>query len=141
MRRFVTPLHRRRVRHLRSMYARPAPRGRAEIWPDHDDGYSAGSHTVVDDPREPIITETGLLDARGVPLMRVIFPVKVAMGFATPGRGVEVADTVAALLPADHISVTDRPGSGTAYVDLSEVEGDEGPCDCDACKEASRGQD
>ena len=140
MRRYVIPIHQRAkrkftARNLTGTLSSKKHTPRSEIWPDMDDGYCAGASTLIDEPRQPQIAETGILDARGVPLVRVTFPVKVKMGFHPPKPSEDIPETVGVVIPADMLSVTETPGGGMGYVDLSEVESeDEQKCDCEECR-------
>lgn len=88
-----------------------------------DMDFSMTADHLVDDPREPIITPLGVLDHRGMMLVRVRLPIKVAMGFHKAWTNDE-PDEVEAILPEDMLSVSDI-GAGVDHVDPGEVEGDE----------------
>lgn len=89
-----------------------------------DMDFSMTADHLVDEPREPIITPTGVLDERGMMLVRVRIPIKVQMGFAIPNPSQE-PDEVEAILPEDMLSVSDI-GVGVAHVtpDEADEEGD-----------------
>ena len=99
-----------------------AERTQAAIIPSDMDFSMTADH-LVDDPREPIITPLGVLDHRGMMLVRVRIPIKVAMGFHKAWENDE-PDEVEAILPEDMLSVSDI-GAGVAHVDPSEAEDDE----------------
>jgi hypothetical protein len=99
-------------------------RPRGDILPsDQDYGVTAG--TVVVEEREPTITPTGVYDARGQMLCRVTLPIKVPVGFHIPGPRRDTGE-VSAIVAEDQLAVTDIPGAGIAWVDLAEVEDDDG---------------
>lgn len=85
--------------------------------------FSMTADHLVDEPREPIITPTGVLDHRGMMLVRVRIPIKVEMGFVVPNRSQE-PDEVEAIMPEDMLSVSDI-GVGVAHVTPEEAEDDE----------------
>lgn len=96
---------------------RRAPR--AEFYPNEDGGISAGTTMVVDDPREPRIIATGILDEHGDMLCRVVVPIKLKQaGFL---QFDEVDDEVVAIVPDSMLHVVDVAGEGVGFVDLSEV--------------------
>jgi hypothetical protein len=85
------------------------------------DAFVTADH-VIDDPREPRIVPTGILDERGMMLVRVTIPIKCKMGFARmlpedPGE-------VTTIVPEDMLAVSDI-GEGLGFVEPHEVEGDE----------------
>ena len=64
---------------------------------------TGGSYTRewIDDPREVAITQTGLLDSRGIPFIRVSVPIKQPMGFVP----YEAAyDEVEVICPEDELA-------------------------------------
>uniref|UniRef100_A0AB74UIT6 Uncharacterized protein n=1 Tax=Caulobacter phage BL57 TaxID=3348355 RepID=A0AB74UIT6_9VIRU len=100
---------------------------RGDIWPVHDEmDYAASASTVVDDPREPNIIPTGILDAAGEMLLKVHMPIKVPMGFAIPEvEGRDDADEVVSYVPESQLIVSDI-GVGRGYVTPEEADaGDE----------------
>jgi len=82
--------------------------------------YGMTADHLIDDPREPYVMPTGLLDSRGVMLLRITVPIKVAMGFEFPAKD-EEPDVVETILPEDYLSVSDI-GIGTAWIDYRDVE-------------------
>lgn len=105
--------------------------------------FSMTADCLVDEPREPIITPIGVLDHRGMMLVRVRIPIKVEMGFAIPNRSQE-PDEVEAILPEDMLSVSDI-GVGVAHVspeeadeEYDEEEGDEADDPSEGGAEVSR---
>lgn len=96
-----------------------AERTQAAIIPADMDFSMTADH-LVDDPREPIITPLGVLDHRGMMLVRVRIPIKVAMGFHKAWTNDE-PDEVEAILPEDMLSVSDI-GAGVDHVDPDEVD-------------------
>lgn len=89
-----------------------------------DADFSMTADVVVDDPREPVITPIGVLDARGMMLVRVRVPIKVPMGFHSPVDDPE-PDEVEAILPEDMLAISDV-GMGVESVTPDEVEDDDG---------------
>lgn len=90
--------------------------------PSDDGSISWTADHLVDDPREPIITPVGVLDHRGMMLVRVRIPIKVAMGFHKAWENDE-PDEVEAILPEDLLSISDI-GAGVGHVSPEEA-GDE----------------
>ncbi|AFU88640.1 hypothetical protein CcrSwift_gp322 [Caulobacter phage CcrSwift] len=105
-------------------------RQRGDIWPVHDEmDYAASASTVVDDPREPSIVPTGVLDAAGEMLLKVHMPIKVPLGFAIPPVDRDDADEVVSYVPESQLIVSDI-GLGRGYVtpeeaDAGEIDGHE----------------
>ncbi|ARB13851.1 hypothetical protein Ccr2_gp320 [Caulobacter phage Ccr2] len=105
-------------------------RHRGDIWPVHDEmDYAASASTVVDDPREPSIVPTGVLDAAGEMLLKVHMPIKVPLGFAIPLVDRDDADEVVSYVPESQLIVSDI-GLGRGYVtpeeaDAGEIDGHE----------------
>lgn len=97
---------------------------RADIWPEND--YHAGATVVIDDPREPTIVATGVLDANGDMLLRVTTPIKVKMGFAIPTH--DEADEVVSIVPESLLGVSDS-GLGVGFVTPEEAEAYDGEHD------------
>ena len=89
-----------------------------------DMDFSMTADHLIDDPREPIITPTGVLDARGMMLVRVRVPIKVQMGFHSPVTDPE-PDEVEAILPEDMLAISDV-GMGVASITPEEAEDEEG---------------
>lgn len=89
--------------------------------PTGEGDYAWTADHLVDDPREPILTPTGVLDSRGQHLIRVRMPIKVPMGFHIPNRSNE-PDEVEYIVPEDQLSVSD---SGMGVEHLSPEEADE----------------
>lgn len=109
---------------LREFSAKPlrrylAERPAAGPIPSCDGDISWTADHLVDDPREPIITPLGVLDARGMMLVRVRIPIKVPMGFHSPVKSPE-PDEVEAILPEDMLAISDV-GMGVAHVDPGEA--------------------
>lgn len=95
--------------------------------PSDDGSISWTADHVIDDPREPHITPIGVLDARGMMLLRVSIPIKVPLGFAIPQVREPEADCVETIVPEDMLAVSEV-GLGVGYVTPDEVEDDdEGP--------------
>lgn len=94
--------------------------------PSDDGSISWTADHVIDDPREPHITPIGILDARGMMLLRVSIPIKVPMGFAIPQPNPPEADEVETIVPEDMLAVSEV-GLGVGYVTPDEVEGDVEP--------------
>lgn len=120
----VRPVQKARTQTLRSWLAERNLKARAGIVPsEFGDGYLVTADHVIDDPREPRITPTGILDSRGEMLCRVTLPIKVPMGFHLPGKR-EVQEWVDEILPEDYLGVSDC-GVGVGFVhpdDVSEPE-------------------
>lgn len=98
---------------------------RGGVYPVHDDtDFVATADVVIDSHREPVITDSGILDARGVPLIRIEVPIKQQMGFNTGGNAWtgEYQDTVSTMLPADMVRQTGEPGIGVGHVDAEEFD-------------------
>ncbi len=120
------------VRRVRKAHSQPLSqwlaerrRTRAGIVPsEFGDGYLVTADHVIDDPREPRIMATGVLDSRGMMLMRVAMPIKVPMGFQFPCSKEPVQDEVEAIIPEDMLGVSDI-GVGVGYLEPDEVEGDD----------------
>ncbi len=89
---------------------------------DEDGEVSMTADVVEDDPREPIITSTGLLNAAGEELLKVMMPVKVKMGFDT--KSGKIQDTVIFRIPEPDLNVSDV-GLGKGYIDVAEFEAEE----------------
>lgn len=96
-----------------------AERANAALIPADMDFSMTADH-LIDDPREPIITPIGVLDHRGMMLVRVRIPIKVEMGFAVPNRSQE-PDEVEAILPEDMLAVSDI-GEGVGHVSPEEAD-------------------
>lgn len=79
---------------------------------------------VVYEEREPRITPTGILDSRGMMLLRVTVPIKEEIGFVKPRMMESEPDEVETILPEDYLAVSDC-GLGVGFVTPEEVEGDE----------------
>ncbi|AXQ68986.1 hypothetical protein HOU00_gp139 [Caulobacter phage CcrPW] len=86
-----------------------------------EDGISWTADHVIDDPREPRITPTGILDHRGMMLLRVAVPIKVPMGFAIPQVNPPERDEVETLVPEDMLAVSEV-GLGIGFVTPEEAE-------------------
>jgi hypothetical protein len=102
---------------LRGGYA-GSPRG-AMIPADVELGVTADF--VAYEEREPRITPTGVLDHRGMMLVRVTVPIKEHIGF---GRDLDIArepDEVETIIPEDLLAVSDC-GLGVGFVTPDEVE-------------------
>lgn len=85
-----------------------------------DQDYALTADTVVDDPREPQIVPTGVLDERGQMLCRVIMPLKVKMGFHSTMEPAE--EDVMMLVPEDMLRISDC-GAGMDYFDEADFDG------------------
>ena len=105
-----------------------AERANAALIPADMDFSMTADH-LIDDPREPIITPIGVLDHRGMMLVRVRIPIKVEMGFAIPNRSQE-PDEVEAILPEDMLAVSDI-GEGVGHVSPDEAEAEDDDEDAD----------
>ncbi len=100
---------------------------------DEDGDTSWTADTVVDEPREPQMFETGVLDPRGQPIIRVCIPVKLGrIGFdfshlpeyAAALAEIDQCDEVTTYTTHDQLQVVeDAPGQGLAYVTPEELEG------------------
>lgn len=115
---------------MKSSRHRPAiwrPRGYFSPENDYHDGQATADVVFEEAPREPQVIETGLLDARGVPLVRVIVPIMLPRaGFHLPPDRPPVEDEVHFLVPADEVAVvTDMPGLGLSHFHPSEVDDEE----------------
>ena len=64
--------------------------------------------TVIDDPRQPRIIRTGILDRRGEMIVRVVQLQRVPMGFATGCQ--PQPDSITTWLPESLVQIT-QPGS------------------------------
>lgn len=102
-----------------------AYRGRARSGPipGEDGSISWTADHLVDDPREPILTPIGVLDARGQMLVRVRVPIKVKMGFHLPHQNQE-PDEVETIVPEDMLAVSDC-GMGLESLTPEEAEEEE----------------
>lgn len=92
----------------------------AYIHADEDGFVSATADHVIDDPRQPRIEQTGVLDERGQMLCRVTVPIKVKMGFHIPGQE-PVDEEVCSIVPEDMLQVSDC-GVGLGHVTTEELE-------------------
>lgn len=99
---------------------RARPRLQSAIWGDGDD-MGMTSSVVVDDPRQPRLEATGILDPRGKMLVRVIMPIKAPLGFQTPGRR-HVEDELEAIVPEDLLRVSTQGGVGSIRTGEDEDE-------------------
>ncbi|UTC29131.1 hypothetical protein BAMBUS_00480 [Brevundimonas phage vB_BpoS-Bambus] len=95
-----------------------AERPRGGPIPSDDGSISWTADHLVDDPREPIITPVGVLDHRGMMLVRVRIPIKVPMGFHKMWENQE-PEEVEAIIPEDMLSVSDI-GCGVDHVPPDE---------------------
>lgn len=87
--------------------------------PNGEGDFAWTADHVIDDPREPVITPIGLLDARGMELLRVVVPIKVKMGFASPMKQ-EEPDEVERIVAEDMLAVSDT-GQGIGFVSPEDV--------------------
>jgi hypothetical protein len=110
-------------RQPKSMTLSAWKRGRAGPIPSEDGGISWTADHVIDDPREPRVTPTGVLDHRGMMYLRVAMPIKVKMGFHLPGVR-EAHDEVHTVVTEDLLSISDC-GEGIGSFSPDEVEDDE----------------
>lgn len=92
--------------------------------PSDDGSISWTADHVIDDPREPHITPIGVLDARGMMLLRVSIPIKVPLGFAIPQVREPEADCVETIVPEDMLAVSEV-GLGVGYVTPDDLEGED----------------
>lgn len=99
---------------------------RAGIWYEPVDGDSmATADHVIDEPREPRLIPTGILDANGEMLIRVVVPIKVKMGFHCPGLE-PAEEEVMTILPESLIHIAeDLPGEGIGWVDAAELDAEQ----------------
>lgn len=108
----------------RGGYAGPSEvnlRTRAAILPT-DQEFSLTGDVVAWEEREPRITPTGVLDHRGMMLVRVTVPIKEHIGFARDLDVEREPDEVETILPEDMLAVSDC-GLGVGFVTPDEVEG------------------
>lgn len=96
-------------------------RTRSAIIPAEGEYFVTADH-VIDDPREPHITPTGILDSRGMMLVRVTVPIKQKMGFGTFGKPAD--EEVETVLPEDMLAVSDI-GVGIGYIEPHEMDCDD----------------
>ena len=87
-----------------------------------DAEYGMTADHVIDEPRQPRMIATGILDENGEMLVRVVIPIRLSrIGFDTPQR--DVKDEVVAIVPESMLHVVeDCPGEGIGHVDPSEVD-------------------
>lgn len=96
-------------------------RPKGGIWYDSEGDPMATADHVVDDPRQPRLIPTGVLDANGEMLVRVYLPIKCRLGFHIPNER-DVEDEVLMILPESQISIAeDMPGSGYGHIEDSEI--------------------
>lgn len=94
--------------------------------PDGDGDFSWTAEVLVDDPREPQLFATGILDPLGDPIIRVVTPVKLdKIGFdfsdipayAAAQAAQDQFDEVVAYTTESQLSVVqDAPGEGITHV-------------------------
>lgn len=96
---------------------------RGAIMIPEDTEFSMTADHVVYEEREPTITPLGILDHRGMMLLRVTVPIKQPIGFHLP-PGPRHADEVETILPEDMLAVSDI-GVGIGYLTPDEVEDDD----------------
>lgn len=113
------PLSRFVAQRQAAMWAGPAQRTRAAMIPCDSD-YGVTADHIVYEEREPTITPTGVLDHRGMMLLRVTVPIKVPIGFHRP-PGRDEATEVETILPEDMLAVSDI-GVGLGYLEPHEVD-------------------
>lgn len=107
----------------RGGYAGPSSgnlRTRSAILPSEQE-FSITGDVVAWEEREPRITPTGVLDHRGMMLVRITVPIKEHIGFA---RDLDIArepDEVETILPEDMLAVSDC-GLGVGFLTPDEVE-------------------
>lgn len=89
---------------------------------DEDGDVSLTADHVIDEPREPSLVPTGVLDARGQMLVRVTIPIKVPMGFHIPNPRPDGAGEVQTIVPEDMLRVSDI-GEGLAHLTPEDLEG------------------
>lgn len=87
-----------------------------------DADYAMTADVVIDDPREPQIVPTGVLDERGMMICRVSMPLKVKMGFHS--RHQPEPDEVVMMVPEDMLQISDC-GAGMDYFDEDDLGDDE----------------
>ena len=90
--------------------------------PSDDGSISWTADHLVDDPREPIITPIGVLDERGMMLVRVRIPIKVAMGFHKMWENTE-PEEIEAIIPEDMLAISDC-GMGVESMTPEEADDD-----------------
>lgn len=110
------------LQHRSGGYAADRHRSGAMIPADMDFGVTA-DHIVYEE-REPRITPTGILDHRGMMLVRITVPIKEEIGFARDLEIERQPDEVETILPEDMLAISDC-GLGVGYVRPHEVEGDD----------------
>lgn len=111
----------RRSRGVRP-YSVPPPRG--AIIPAEMDFSMTADH-LVEEPRDPRIIPTGVLDEAGNMICRVIVPIKQQMGFFTGGNAwTGDAEEEVVLLQTDNMIRMSDCGIGIESVDPAELEGD-----------------
>jgi hypothetical protein len=96
-----------------------SPRGAAMIPEDMEFGMTADF--IAYEEREPRITPTGVLDHRGMMLVRITVPIKEHIGFARDLDVEREADEVETILPEDMLAVSDC-GLGVGFLTPDEVE-------------------
>lgn len=89
---------------------------------DEDGDVSLTADHVIDEPREPSLVPTGVLDANGQMLVRVTIPIKVPMGFAIPNPRRDGAGEVETIVPENMLQVSDI-SAGLGFLTPEEVEG------------------
>lgn len=123
------PLGKDKVDRLRGagFHIRRTGRHRAALIPADMDFSMTADH-LVDDPREPRVMPTGVLDERGNMICRIFIPIKQQLGFYTGGNAWtgDCEEDVVLMQTADMIQMSDI-GIGIESVDPSELEGDEEP--------------
>jgi hypothetical protein len=110
----------------RGGYAGPSSgnfRTRAAILPSEQE-FSITGDVVAWEEREPRITPTGVLDHRGMMLVRITVPIKEHIGFARDLDIEREPDEVETILPEDMLAVSDC-GLGVGFVTPAEVDGGE----------------
>lgn len=88
-----------------------------------DAEYGMTADHVIDEPRQPRMIATGILDEHGEMLVRVVIPIRLSrIGFHIPNLS-EAVDEVVAIVPESMLHIVeDCPGEGIGHVDPSEVD-------------------
>lgn len=112
-----------------SSFRKISPKGVLPIQNDWGDISFIGD-TLIDDPREPVIMPTGILNAEGHMLVRVHMPIKTKCGFHHPTKPAEpenpLDDYAAFVIGEEELMVSDS-GIGIGFVTPKEAAEMEGP--------------
>lgn len=76
----------------------------------------------IDDPRQPTLMPTGVLDSTGDMIMRVAIPIREQVGFAIPARNnPSHPDMVEYLAPAESLTLVEEHMGGVNWVTEAEA--------------------